>query len=47
MYLGHPLLGTLKLFTCGFGGLWWMLDIVILLLGVMKDAHGKVVRRPF
>jgi TM2 domain-containing membrane protein YozV len=47
IYLGHPLLGTLKLCTFGFGDLWWLLDIVLLLLGMMKDAQGKVVRRPF
>ncbi len=47
IYLGHPLFGTLKLCTLGFGGLWWILDIILLLLGVMKDSQGKVVRRPF
>ena len=47
LYLGHPVLGTLKLFTCAMGGVWWIADIVLLLCGVMKDAHGKVVKRPF
>ena len=45
LYLGQPLLGTLKLCTCGLGGLWWLLDVGLLLLGVMKDAQGKSVKR--
>ena len=47
IYLGHPLFGTLKLCSFGFGGMWWILDIVLLLLGAMKDSQGKVVSRPF
>lgn len=47
IYLGHPLLGTLKLCTLGFFGFGYIVDIVLLLLGVMKDSQGKVVRRPF
>lgn len=47
LYLGHPLLGTLKLCTLGMGGVWWLFDIALLLCGAMKDAHGKRLRRPF
>jgi TM2 domain-containing membrane protein YozV len=47
LYLGHPVLGILKLFTCAFGGVWWIIDILLLLLGVMRDAQGKTVKRPF
>jgi len=45
LYLGHPLLGTLKLCTLGFGGIWWALDVGLLLAGVMRDAHGKTGKR--
>jgi TM2 domain-containing membrane protein YozV len=45
LYLGHPLLGTLKFCSCGLGWLWWVLDVGLLWFGVMKDAQGKIVKR--
>jgi TM2 domain-containing membrane protein YozV len=44
-YLGRPDLGVLKLITCGGLTFWWMADIVLLLLGQMKDGNGRAVRR--
>jgi len=46
-YLGYGGLGMLKLFTIGGFGFWWVLDIVLLLLGIMKDSEGGILRRPF
>lgn len=46
-YLGYIFLGLLKLCTIGGGGIWWILDIVLLLTGNMKDSEGGTLRRPF
>jgi TM2 domain-containing membrane protein YozV len=42
-YLGYGILGLMKLFTVGGGGLWWLLDVVLLLLHVTRDAEGGVL----
>jgi TM2 domain-containing membrane protein YozV len=46
-YLDSLSLGLLKLISCGGFGLWWLIDLVLLFSGNMKDGHGGVVRRPF
>lgn len=46
-YLGSPMLGCLKLFTVGAGGLWWIADLILLLANKMHDDNGGIVRRPF
>jgi TM2 domain-containing membrane protein YozV len=43
-YLGYGVLALLKLFTFGGLGVWWILDIILLLLGCMKDGEGGVVK---
>ena len=45
LYLGHTFLGLGKLCTLGGGGLWWLVDIILLLTGNMKDADGGILRR--
>ncbi len=42
-YLGHRVLGILKLFT--FGGLfmWYFLDIVLAILNVHRDCNGNIL----
>jgi TM2 domain-containing membrane protein YozV len=43
-YLGDAILGLLKFVTLGGVGIWWVVDIVLLICGRMKDADGGVVR---
>ena len=40
-------LGLLKLVTFGGYGIWWIVDVVRILTGRMRDAEGGIVRRPF
>jgi len=47
LYLSSFGLAVLKFISFGGGGLWWLADIVLLLVGKMKDGHGGIVRRPF
>jgi TM2 domain len=44
-YLGYGVLGLIKLFTFGGLGLWWLLDIVLLLLNRLPDAEGGILDR--
>ena len=46
-YLGQPVLGCLKFITLGMAGIWWALDVLLLLLNQMRDAQGARVKRPF
>jgi len=46
-YLGYPYVGLLKLCTLGGLSWWWMLDVILLLAGRMKDGEGKKLKRPF
>lgn len=29
-YMGHPVLGILKLITGGFAGIWWLIDLILI-----------------
>lgn len=40
-YLGHRVLGILKLFTFGGFFMWYFLDIVLAILNVHKDSNGN------
>lgn len=39
-YLGKVGTGLLKLFTCGGAGLWWLIDLVMVLVDGTRDARG-------
>ena len=40
-YLGYTGLGLLKLFTLGGAGIWWLIDIIMIVTGSMKDKNGN------
>ncbi|MGD1103400.1 MAG: TM2 domain-containing protein [Terriglobia bacterium] len=44
-YLGRIGLGILKLLTFGGYLVWWIIDVILLLQGRMKDDLGREVRR--
>lgn len=46
-YLGYGVLGLIKLFTFGGFGVWWIIDILLLLSGKLKDAEGGVLHATF
>ena len=45
-YLGHTWLGVGKLLTLGGCGIWWLVDLILLALDVLKDQHGRWLRPP-
>ena len=44
-YLGYIGLGILKLVTCGGAGIWGIIDIILIAMGKMKDAEGRLVTK--
>ncbi|OZJ05709.1 hypothetical protein BZG36_01459 [Bifiguratus adelaidae] len=42
-YLGYVFLGILKLITGGLGGIWWIIDVVLIALNVLSDGEGCVL----
>jgi hypothetical protein len=44
-YLGYIGLGILKLITLGFCGIWWIIDLILIATGSLKDAKGLPLRR--
>ncbi|KAJ3042360.1 hypothetical protein HDV00_007494 [Rhizophlyctis rosea] len=43
-YLGYVLLGVLKLVTGGGFGIWWIVDVILLLVGFTTDSNGCVLQ---
>lgn len=42
-YLGYTGLGILKLITCGGVGVWWLIDLILIATGSMKDSNGQLL----
>lgn len=45
-YMGQPLLGILKLVSLGGLGIWTIVDLVLIGMGVARDGDGKLLSRP-
>ena len=42
-YTGSTRLGVLKLVTLGGLGLWWLIDLIMLVTGSYKDGNGNPI----
>ncbi len=40
-YMGYVGLGILKLVTLGGCGIWWLIDVILIATGSLKDAQGR------
>ena len=43
-YLGKIGTGILKLITLGGFGIWWLIDIILIIAGVMNDKQERLVK---
>ena len=44
-YLGQVGIGVLKLVTIGGLGFWYVIDLILIATGSMRDANGLPLRR--
>jgi hypothetical protein len=44
-YLGYTGLGILKLITFGFCGIWYVIDLILIVMGNVPDSRGLPLRR--
>jgi TM2 domain-containing membrane protein YozV len=42
-YVGKIGTGILKLLTLGAGGIWWLIDIILIVTGKFTDKDGYVI----
>lgn len=43
-YLGKIGTGILKLITFGGFGIWWLIDVILIIAGAMKDQDGRLLK---
>jgi TM2 domain-containing membrane protein YozV len=43
-YLGKIGTGILKLITGGGFGIWYIIDLVLVIVGAMRDSQGRLVK---
>lgn len=44
-YVGKMWTGVFQLLTVGGFGIWWIIDLVLILLGAFTDAEGRPVTK--
>lgn len=44
-YLGYTGLGVAKLLTLGGCGIWAVIDLIMIIMGKMKDANGNELQK--
>jgi TM2 domain-containing membrane protein YozV len=44
-YVKRIFTGILMLLTMGGFGIWWIIDIILIIAGIFKDKDGNVIRR--
>ena len=42
-YVGKAGTGVLMILTCGGAGIWWIIDLIMILIGSFTDKGGKFV----
>jgi len=42
-YVGKVGTGVLMLVTVGGMGIWWLIDLIIIVVGSFRDAEGRLV----
>jgi TM2 domain-containing membrane protein YozV len=44
-YVGKIGTGILKLITLGGCGIWWLIDLIMIICGKFTDSYGRVISR--
>jgi hypothetical protein len=44
-YTGHIAIGVIQLLTGGGCGIWWLIDIIMILTGGYKDSDGRPLKK--
>jgi len=44
-YVGKIGTGILKLITAGGFGVWWLIDLILILVGKFKDKDGNIISK--
>jgi TM2 domain-containing membrane protein YozV len=42
-YIGRPVIGILMLVTGGAFGVWTLIDLILAIMGTLKDGEGRLV----